>query len=206
MNRKQIAIKYLKSWFIVDLISSVPVNLILLGQLNNTTVSFQLIKLLKAFTLYRLLTLGKYLKLTRNNKVFEWIQSKVSISRDATELQTNLLRMLILVHFIGCAWAIIGTINVTDERSNWLRNSDNESKSGLVRYATSCYWAVVTICTVGYGEIYPTNSLEVATNIIAVWFGVSFQSYIMSRVTMIFNSTKPLEFQIERAKKVEEFC
>lgn len=27
----------------------------------------------------------------------------------------------------------------------------------------------------------------------------------MSRVTMIFNSSKPLEFQIERAKRIEEF-
>lgn len=64
------------------------------------------------------------------------------------------------------------------------------------RYFTSCYWAVVTICTVGYGEIHPYNDIEVGSNILVMWVGVTLQSYIMSRVTMIFNSTKPLEFQI----------
>jgi len=102
--------------------------------------------------------------------------------------------MLILIHFIGCAWAIIGVINIEEAPYHWLRTSDNENKSGLERYMSSCYWAVVTICTVGYSEICPTNTLEVGTNILAIWFGVSFQSYIMSKVTMIFNSTKPLVF------------
>ena len=63
-DRKEIAIIYLKSWFFVDLISSVPVNLILFGQLNDTAVSFKFIKLFKIITLYRLLTISKYLKLS----------------------------------------------------------------------------------------------------------------------------------------------
>jgi hypothetical protein len=87
-----------------------------------------------------------------------------------------------------------------------MRNANIESQTGLERYAASCYWAVVTICTVGYGEIYPVNPEEVATNVLAVWLGVSIQSYIMSRVTMIFNSTKPLDFKIERKKRIDEFC
>lgn len=140
---------------------------------DKPAVSLQLIKLIKAISLYRLLTIGKYLKITTNNKVYEWLQSKISISRDVVELCRNLFRMLILIHFIGCAWAIIGTILIADERDNWFRKSENEWKSDIERYCTSCYWAVVTICTVGYGEICPQNSLEVATNIVSIWFGVS---------------------------------
>jgi hypothetical protein len=103
--------------------------------------------------------------------------------------------MCIIIHFLGCVWAIAGVFNITEEKENWLRMTDHiENKTGLERYVTSCYWAVVTMCTVGYGEIKPYNTLEVFTNILGIWFGVAFQSYTTSRVTMIFNSTKPVDF------------
>ena len=83
--------------------------------------------------------------------------------------------MLLLIHFIGCTWAIVGVFNITEEKYNWLRETDKlEDKGGVERYITSCYWAVVTMCTVGYGEIKPYNTLEVFTNILVIWFGVSF--------------------------------
>ena len=54
------------------------------------------------------------------------------------------------------------------------------------KYVTSCYWAVVTISTVGYGDITPTNVDEVLANIPLVFVGVSLYSYIISRMTLIF--------------------
>lgn len=114
---------------------------------------------------------------------------------DLAELLRNFARMCIIIHFLGCVWAIAGVFNITEEKENWLRMTDHiENKTGLERYVTSCYWAVVTMCTVGYGEIKPYNTLEVFTNILGIWFGVAFQSYTTSRVTMIFNSTKPVDF------------
>jgi len=60
----------------------------------------------------------------------------------------------------------------------------------MERYVTSCYWAVVTMNTVGYGEISPTNMYEVTTNILLMWAGVTTQSYIMSRITELFIDKK----------------
>lgn len=89
-DRKQLALRYLKSWFIVDAISSVPINLIMIlsninqdgeryGQLAYT---FKFTKLLKGITLYRLLTLGKLVKLTRANKMIEYLLSKIQVPAD----------------------------------------------------------------------------------------------------------------------------
>ena len=101
-----------------------------------------------------------------------------------------------LIHLIGCIWAIVGTMYETEKLYNWMRNPEATiiDSTGYEKYFTSCYWAVVTICTVGYGEIHPYNNIEAAINIIVIGIGVTLRSYIMSRVTMIFNSTKPLEF------------
>ena len=45
------------------------------------------------------------------------------------------------------------------------------------------------MCTVGYGDITPQNTDEVFANILIILTGVTFYSYIVSRVTTIFNST-----------------
>jgi hypothetical protein len=60
------------------------------------------------------------------------------------------------------------------------------NESVIERYTASCYWAVVTISTVGYGDITPTNNTEVGTTIFLVFFGVSMYSYIISRLTSVF--------------------
>ena len=46
----------------------------------------------------------------------------------------------------------------------------------------------MTISTVGYGDITPTNVDEVLANIPLVFVGVSLYSYIISRMTRIFSS------------------
>ena len=58
------------------------------------------------------------------------------------------------------------------------------------RYVAACYLAVVTISTVGYGDITPTNETEVLVTIFLVFTGVSSSSYIMSRLTSIFAIVK----------------
>lgn len=120
------------------------------------------------------------------------------MSDNLIELFKNLSRMIMLIHQIGCIWAIVGTMYVADELYNWMRNPEATiiDASSYEKYFTSCYWAVVTVCGVGYGEIHPFNVIEVGINILVMWVGVTMQSYIMSRVTTIFNQTKPLEFQI----------
>jgi hypothetical protein len=99
--------------------------------------------------------LFKLMRVTRNNKIIEYLQRKVWLPPEMTALLTNLLKMVILIHFIGCAWGIVGVLHISEDKLNWLRTNKIEDESGLLRYTSSCYWAVVTICTVGYGEIHP---------------------------------------------------
>jgi len=75
----------------------------------------------------------------------------------------------------------------------------------MMQYATSCYWAVVTIATVGYGDITPTNAVEAEANILIILIGVTFYSYIVSRVTTIFNASQEVEQSVQREKEIEDF-
>jgi hypothetical protein len=71
IRRTKIAQKYFKSWFFVDLISSIPISLIqyLIG--DDSVSNIRIIKLTRLPRLYRLLRLVKLMRLYKSNKFIE---------------------------------------------------------------------------------------------------------------------------------------
>ena len=87
---------------------------------------------------------------------------------------------------------------------SWINALGIDNETVVTRYIAACYWAVVTISTVGYGDITPTNETEVIITIILVFIGVSMYSYIISRLTSIFaivNNSKTEEQSREKILK-----
>ena len=88
---------------------------------------------------------------------------------------------------------------------SWINALGIDDESVSTRYIAACYWAVVTISTVGYGDITPTNETEVLMTIILVFIGVSSYSYIISRLTSIFASVKSKKEETDRDKLLKNF-
>lgn len=88
---------------------------------------------------------------------------------------------------------------------SWVNALGIDDESAATRYIAACYWAVVTISTVGYGDITPTNVTEVLVTIFLVFIGVSSYSYIISRLTSIFaivNNSKTEEKSKDKILKL----
>ena len=64
---------------------------------------------------------------------------------------------------------------------------------------------MVTISTVGYGDITPTNDLEMVTNVVLMFVGVTAYSYILSRLTSIFAQVKIKSEDQTKEKIVKAF-
>ena len=76
IDRKKIALRYLQSWFMIDLTSSIPITLIQhiatsresLVDPQSNLVNLRIIKLTRLPRLYRLLRLLKLIRLYKSNK------------------------------------------------------------------------------------------------------------------------------------------
>jgi hypothetical protein len=63
-----------------------------------------------------------------------------------------------------------------------------QTYSSFNLYITSFYWAITTICTVGYGDVKGISDLEKIFNIIWIFVGVAFYSYTVGTLNSIISA------------------
>lgn len=116
IDQKKIAITYIRTWFFIDLIASIPVTFIVLfvaadSESEKDLISIRFLKLAKFTRMYRLLTLFKLAKLFKNHNTLEKYVSYLNISTDAKHILSSLIRMVFLIHIVGCIFSIVAFLS-----------------------------------------------------------------------------------------------
>lgn len=212
-NLKKIAIHYLKTWFFMDLIASVPIGLIdySLGLQNSQTKMTRyskLIRLSKLPRLYRLLRVFRIMKVLKHytqasvvNKLVDFFQLNARVLK----FGQFLLTVFFFVHFIGCLWYFSALI---DEFSpdTWVARYDMIDKSKGSLYLACVYWAITTITTVGYGDITPKTDLEKTIAISLMICGVGFYSFTIGSLSSFLSTVDTRESVLaQKMAAVNEF-
>ena len=114
-NPKQIAMKYIKSWFIIDIISIIPFELFLdLSQNNNTYIKFiKMIRLLRLPKLLQTLDMHRFDNLAvsinslvnRSNKGSNSLLILFNI-RYIFKIVRLIFMVLMLIYILGCIWYV----------------------------------------------------------------------------------------------------
>jgi voltage-gated potassium channel len=68
-------------------------------------------------------------------------------------------------------------------------------------YGDGIWWAIVTIPTVGYGDIVPTTTWGRILGSVVIIFGVTFLSFLVAIVTSIFVDSNRSELEQARAAR-----
>jgi len=177
----QIAKKYLKSWFLLDFVSSVPFDMITAGIMPNLTPA-RLLKIGKIAKVMKLLRISKMLSVLAESELMEKVDEKSTSRTHQTFVRImKLVCMAFLVgHWLACFGAAVDTSSLDVYFSG-----DPEEPTDLQRYLAAMYWAMTTLSTVGYGDITPKTDSERAYAMVAMIIGGALYGYVIGSVTSI---------------------
>jgi hyperpolarization activated cyclic nucleotide-gated potassium channel 1 len=115
-TRREVFSNYLRGWFLIDLISALPMENIF-ESIGNTGEN-KIVKLAKLPRITRLLSLTKMLKFfgyfikTDPLLVFEY-------NAGIVKLITMIISFVLMVHLMACVWSYIGVLEY-DDPDNWI--------------------------------------------------------------------------------------
>lgn len=170
-NRTKIFKHYLKYDFILDLFTIVPLFINYISSM----------KFLETFMLIRIINLDKMI---RRLEEYMQLQGK---KEGVFQLIKMIINLLFLAHLCACVWHYIGlweiSIGVYD---NWLYAKKIENEHWFIRYIYSLYFSIVTMMTVGYGDISSSNYIESCFNVFIIIYGCGVFAYSINNIGNIF--------------------
>jgi CRP-like cAMP-binding protein len=174
-SRKEIARRYLTSWFIVDLISALPLDFIFpngwISEMNHIARAVRLFS-------PRYMQMLLMVRMIRLHHIFPFLKDsnkKDRVNPGVLRLIFTVFVVLIIAHWVACGWLALGKIDPA------LAHGDN--------YLKALYWCITTITTIGYGDITPSTNVQIIYTMFVQLTGAGMYGYIIGNLaSMLANS------------------
>ena len=150
-DRTTIAGNYARSgWLLVDIVSLVPLDLITSD--------------LKALRLLRLLRLVRLLKIFRSMGIVRHWQIQYGFPFSTTDLLGCCVLVFFAVHWLACSWYFVSSYMAAKDLPDWLisfSSTDPDAHvTSIYHYSVSVYYSMMTLTTIGYGDVLPASASE----------------------------------------------
>uniref|UniRef100_A0A3P8XP34 Potassium voltage-gated channel, subfamily H (eag-related), member 5b n=1 Tax=Esox lucius TaxID=8010 RepID=A0A3P8XP34_ESOLU len=191
---KLIRMNYTKTWFVIDLLSCLPYDIINAFENVNEGLS----SLFSSLKVVRLLRLGRVAR-----KLDHYLEYGAAV------LVLLVCVFGLVAHWLACIWYSIGDYEVIDEATNTIKTESwlyqlatsigspyryNTSGSGQweggpskdTLYISSLYFTMTSLTTIGFGNIAPTTDGEKIFSVAMMMVGSLLYATIFGNVTTIF--------------------
>lgn len=175
-DQKLIIARYIKCWFWIDLASILPFDIL------GVVMDSDEINQFKGLRIVRLLRLAKLLRILRAGRMFDRWESAIAINYSMLTLGKFLFLTVIVAHWMACGWHMVKNIEA-DESENWVKKYGVDTLPTGEIYVVALYWAVMTMSTIGYGDVVPATTAERVVATFGMLIGASIFAYIVGAVT-----------------------
>ena len=229
MEPHTIAKNYLKTWFGLDVIASVPMDFILdivekhqtgntdltQAELASLTKLFKMVRLVRMLKLVRLFRLSRVAKYIRSLRM--WLQHRLmcSIPQAVLQISKLVVVLVIVAHWLGCTFFMISK-QFDHPYNSWVVQSGLIDKSTGEQYVWSLLKALYMI--IGGEEMLPSGNgigcndveeycaVESWMSIFALYIGVVFSALLISEVSVIVTSLdRSRQLYHDKVKEANEY-
>ncbi|KAL0323912.1 UNVERIFIED_CONTAM: Potassium channel AKT1 [Sesamum calycinum] len=176
-DRKLIALRYAKRGLVLDVISTVP------SELARKLLPAHL----EAYGYFSMLRLWR---IKRVSAMFQRMEKDKNYNYVMVRIAKLTCVTLFSVHLAACIFYLLAD-RYKDPKQTWIGLSiENFHEMPLWnKYVTSIYWSIVTLTTIGYGDLHPVNSGEMIFDVLYMFFSIGLASYIIGNMTNLIVET-----------------
>nr|XP_043632103.1 potassium channel SKOR-like [Erigeron canadensis] len=180
VSRRLIAIRYVKSHFIFDVLACMPWDVLYTASGKKEEVRYLL--------LIRLVRARKVLKF------FSELEKDIRVKYLFSRIIKLIAVELYCTHTAACIFYYLATtLPAAEEEYTWIGSlklgdysySNFRDIDLWNRYITSLYFAIVTMATVGYGDIHAVNLREMIFVMVYVSFDMVLGAYLIGNMTAL---------------------
>ncbi|KAL7119567.1 hypothetical protein ACP275_02G070600 [Erythranthe tilingii] len=187
-DSRKIAKRYLSTWFIMDVASTIPFE----------TIAFFISSERHSPLTYSLLGLLRFWRLRRVKSFFTRIEKDIRFNYFWVRCARLLFVTLLQVHCAACLAYLLADI-YPNGGNTWIGSAIPNFKetSLLIRYISAMYWSITTMTTVGYGDIHAVNALEMVFIVFYMLFNLGLTAYIIGNMTnlVVEGTRRTMEFR-----------
>lgn len=194
-------------WFWLDLLSVAPFWM----RVCNGFRSYPYMEHFQMLCLLRVLKMIRMINLPRLWRFMSRWQASFGFSYLIVDFCKFIFILTLTAHLYACVWVAIegkvtrGVFSYTTADTTWLSAlieskgdpcHPSASKDSICVYWLAMYWAVMTLTSVGYGDVTPQNQLEYTVVAIMMMFSGLVWAYIVgSVVSLIHTMDTSVEFK-----------
>lgn len=199
LSAKKIAWHYLRGWFIIDVLSVLPFYVLpwVIGDGYSPLGSAA-----RIVRLTRFLRLARIFKTQRilDRQLQDLLMGHLELTYSSLTLLQMVLALLIWSHWQACLWYMLPAL-ISDNRNNWISEfeasfvCENQREPCVPgpgdAYAAALYFSVMTITSVGYGQMLPLNTAErIICSTLMMFSGLAW-TYIIAQTAGVLSTLNP---------------
>uniref|UniRef100_A0A8D0D1Y3 Hyperpolarization activated cyclic nucleotide gated potassium and sodium channel 2 n=1 Tax=Sander lucioperca TaxID=283035 RepID=A0A8D0D1Y3_SANLU len=210
LDPKKIKEKYLKSWFVVDFVSSIPVDYIFL--IVERGMDSEVYKTARALRIVRFTKILSLLRLLRLSRLIRYIHQWEEIFHMTYDLASAVMRifnligmMLLLCHWDGCLQFLVPMLQ--DFPSDcWVSLNKMVNDTWTELYSFALFKAMSHMLCIGYGRQAPESMSDIWLTMLSMIVGATCYAMFIGHATALIQSLDSSRRQYqEKYKQVEQY-